>query len=149
MQRALLLVLGLTLPGFAWSADNCSTDIRGTDQMMFDKDEIIVPASCKHFTITLKHPGTLPKEVMGHNWVLSETRNMQAILADGIAAGLEQGYLKSNDPRVIAYTRLLGGGEEDSVTLDTATLNADGDYQFFCSFPAHSVLMKGRLKFGT
>jgi azurin len=146
MPRPLLLALGLALPTLAWSADDCSIDIKGTDQMTFDKTEIVVPASCPRFTVTLKHPGTLPKEVMGHNWVLSTTSDMQAILADGRAAGVEQDYLKSADPRVIAHTRLLGGGEEESVILDTTALKADGDYQFFCSFPAHSVLMKGQLK---
>ncbi|TBU72210.1 azurin [Phytopseudomonas daroniae] len=148
MQRALLLALGLALPGLAWSADDCAIEIHGTDQMTFDKSEIVVPASCERFTVTLKHPGTLPKEVMGHNWVLSATSDVPAIIADGSAAGVEQGYLKPDDPRVIAHTRLLGGGEQDSVIFDTKALKADGDYQFFCSFPAHSVLMKGRLKLG-
>lgn len=148
MHRALLLALSLTLPGFAWSAEDCTTEIHGTDQMTFDKSEIIVPASCKTFTVTLKHPGEMPKEVMGHNWILSKTDDMQAILDEGSAAGVENGYLKTADTRVIAHTRLLGGGEQDSVTFDTAKLKADADYQFFCSFPAHAVLMKGRLKFG-
>lgn len=148
MHRALLLALSLALPGFAWAADDCSTEIHGTDQMTFDKSEIVVPASCKQFKVTLKHPGNLPKEVMGHNWVLSQTADMQGILSDGAAAGVGSGYLKADDSRIIAHTRLLSGGEEDSVVFDTAKLKGDGDYQFFCSFPAHSVLMKGRLKFG-
>lgn len=148
MYRALVLALTLTLPGLAWSAENCSAEIHGTDMMTFDKNEIVVPASCKSFTVTLKHPGTMPKEVMGHNWILSQTADMQAILDEGSTAGVENGYLKADDARIIAHTRFLGGGEQDSVTFDTAKLKADGDYQFFCSFPGHAVLMKGRLKFG-
>lgn len=148
MHRALLLTLTLALPGFAWAADDCSTEIHGTDQMTFDKNEIVVPASCKSFKVVLKHPGNLPKEVMGHNWVLSEISNMQAIVNDGAAAGVEHDYLKPDDARIIAHTKMLSGGEEDSVTIDTSKLKADGDYQFFCSFPAHSVLMKGRFKIG-
>ena len=48
-------------------AAECSVDIAGNDQMQFDKKEITVSKSCKQFTVNLKHPGTLAKNVMGHN----------------------------------------------------------------------------------
>lgn len=148
MHRALLLAFTLALPGAAWSAQDCATEIHGTDQMTFDKSEIVVPASCKTFTVTLKHPGEMPREVMGHNWILSKTDDMQAILDQGSAAGVDNGYLQADDARIIAHTRFLGGGEQDSVTFDTAALKTGGPYQFFCSFPGHAALMKGVLKFG-
>jgi azurin len=47
---------------------------------------------------------------------------------------------------VIATTKLLGGGESDSVTVDVAKLKAGDAYTFFCSFPGHSALMKGTLQ---
>ena len=48
-------------------AAECSVDIAGNDQMQFDKKEITVSKSCKQFTVNLKHPGKLAKNVMGHN----------------------------------------------------------------------------------
>ena len=47
------------------------------------------------------------------------------------------------DPRVIAETDLIGGGETASVTFDLSGLEPGGDYTYFCSFPGHYVLMKG------
>ncbi|MNP87236.1 Azurin [compost metagenome] len=64
-------------------------------------------------------------------------------------AGEEQDYVKTGDTRVIAHTRLIGGGEKDSVTLDTRLLKAGTDYSFYCSFPFHSTLMKGTLTLGS
>ncbi|QBW78423.1 azurin [Bordetella pertussis] len=127
-------------------AAECSVDIAGTDQMQFDKKAIEVSKSCKQFTVNLKHTGKLPRNVMGHNWVLTKTADMQAVEKDGIAAGLDNQYLKAGDTRVLAHTKVLGGGESDSVTFDVAKLAAGDDYTFFCSFPGHGALMKGTLK---
>ena len=49
------------------------------------------------------------------------------------------------DKRVIAHTKLLGGGESDAVTFPVASLKAGEAYTYFCSFPGHSALMKGTL----
>jgi azurin len=49
------------------------------------------------------------------------------------------------DARVIAHTKVIGGGETDSVTFSTAALKAGEAYSYFCSFPGHSALMKGTL----
>ena len=82
---------------------------------------------------------------MGHNLVVAKTSDVQAISADGIAAGVDKDYLKADDARVIAHTKLIGGGESDSVTFDVSKLDAAEAYQFFCSFPGHAALMKGAL----
>ncbi|CAB3919878.1 azurin [Achromobacter sp. HNDS-1] len=127
-------------------AAECSVDIAGTDQMQFDKKEITVSKSCKQFTVNLKHPGTLAKNVMGHNWVLTKQADMQGAVNDGMAAGLDNNYVKKDDARVIAHTKVIGGGETDSVTFDVSKLAAGQDYAYFCSFPGHFALMKGVLK---
>ena len=54
--------------------------------------------------------------------------------------------MKAGDARVIAATKLLGGGESDSVTFDVAKLKAGEAFSFFCTFPGHSALMKGTLQ---
>lgn len=127
-------------------AAECSVDIAGNDQMQFDKKEITVSKSCKQFTVNLKHPGTLAKNVMGHNWVLAKQADMQGAVNDGMAAGLDNNYVKKDDARVIAHTKVIGGGETDSVTFDVSKLAAGQDYAYFCSFPGHFALMKGVLK---
>jgi len=127
-------------------AAECSIDIAGNDQMQFDKKEITDSKSCKQFTVNLKHPGTLAKNVMGHNWVLTKQADMQGAVNDGMAAGLDNNYVKKDDARVIAHTKVIGGGETDSVTFDVSKLAAGQDYAYFCSFPGHFALMKGVLK---
>lgn len=141
--------LGLALLAFASTpllAAECSTTIEGNDMMQFNTSSITVPASCTEFTVTLKHVGKLARNVMGHNWVLTKTADMQAVEADGIKAGLDNNYLKPDDARVIAHTKIIGGGESASVTIDVAALKTGGPYSFFCSYPGHSGLMKGTLK---
>ncbi|AEB84756.1 azurin [Alicycliphilus denitrificans] len=140
---AMALVVGAGAHA-AWAAD-CATEINGNDAMQYDKTSISVPASCKQFTVTLKHTGKLPKATMGHNWVLAKTADMQGVVADGVAAGLGKNYVKDGDTRVLAHTKVVGGGESDAVTFATSALKAGGPYSYFCSFPGHSVVMKGSL----
>ena len=80
---------------------------------------------------------------MGHNWVLTKTADMQGAVNDGMAAGLPSDYVKKDDARVIAHTKVIGGGESDSVTFDVSKLAAGQDYTYFCSFPGHFAMMKG------
>ncbi|MOA50824.1 Azurin precursor [compost metagenome] len=47
---------------------------------------------------------------------------------------------------MIAHTKVVGGGESDSVTFEVAKLKAGEQYMFFCSFPGHAALMKGTLE---
>ena len=129
----------------AFAAD-CSVEIEGNDAMQFNKPAIEVSKSCKEFTVKLKHAGKLPKQAMGHNWVLAKTADVQAVAADGVAAGLPQDYVKAGDARVVAHTKVVGGGESDSVSFPVAKLGAADSYTFFCSFPGHSSIMKGTLK---
>ncbi|SCZ06004.1 azurin [Pseudomonas sp. NFACC37-1] len=83
---------------------------------------------------------------MGHNWVLSKTSDVHGIATDGITAGSANSFLKTGDSRIIAHTRLIGGGESADVIFNVSELSPDESYTFFCSFPGHSVLMKGQLK---
>lgn len=126
-------------------AAECSVVVNSTDQMKFDVAEIVVDKSCQVFTVELKHVGSLPKAVMGHNWVLSKAEDSQAIVTDGVASGLQSDYLKPGDHRVIAKTRIIGGGEADSVRFDVSKLVEGQKYKFFCSFPGHLGMMQGAL----
>lgn len=144
MKNATAMLLTTLLAGPALAAA-CDVEIEANDAMQFNKSSISVPASCKQFTVKLKHVGKLPKAAMGHNWVLSKAADMQGVAADGMAAGVDKAYVKSGDARVIAHTKVIGGGEADAVAFDVAKLKAGEAYAWFCSFPGHSSLMKGTL----
>ena len=127
-----------------WAAD-CAAIIEGNDAMQFNLKTMEVPATCKDFTVTLKHTGKLARNVMGHNWVLALASDEPGIDKDGMSAGLDNNYLKPDDARVIAHTKVIGGGESDSTTFAVGKLKAGEAYEFFCSFPGHAALMKGTL----
>ncbi len=124
---------------------DCATEIEGSDAMQYNVSSIVVPASCKDFKITLKHTGKLPVTAMGHDVVIAKASDMKAVDADGIAAGAAVGYVKPDDSRVIAHTGLIGGGETTSVSFAVSKIQDDGPYEFFCSFPGHSSIMKGSI----
>ena len=123
----------------------CSVDIEGNDAMQFNLKTIDVDKTCKDFTVNLKHTGKMAKNVMGHNWVLTTTADMQGAATDGMSAGLDKDYLKAGDTRVIAHTKIIGGGETTSVTFPVSKLAAGTAYSYFCSFPGHWGVMKGTL----
>lgn len=117
-------------------------EIEGNDQMQFDKDLFTVKAG-QEVQITLKNVGELPKESMGHNFV---------VLAPGTdvaAFGGEAFKAKDNDyipatfaSSIIAHTKLLGPGESDTITF---TIDEPGEYEFVCSFPGHWGTMRGKI----
>jgi azurin len=145
---ALLGAQAMLLSAPAAAADACKLEITGTDQMQYDKKELAVPATCKEVTVTIHHCGQLPAAAMGHNWVLVATPDLMAVANAGMGAGLASNYVGASDKRVIAHTKIVGGGQSDSVTFSTAALKAGGDYSYLCTFPGHNALMRGKFKFG-
>ena len=129
-------------------AKTCDLEIEGNDAMQFNKQSLAVAADCTEVKLTLKHSGKLPAAAMGHNWVLTETSAFQPVAQAGMTAGLPQNYVPKDDARVLAFTKIVGGGETTSVTFPTSKLKKGGDYTFFCSFPGHWSIMKGKLTFG-
>lgn len=127
------------------AAESCTIDLKGDDQMKFDKTEITVSSSCETITINLTHAGKLPAEAMGHNVVIAPASDIQAIGTDGMKAGPAASYVQPNDARVIAHTSVVGGGASTTATFPGSALKAGGDYAFFCTFPGHWAIMKGKL----
>jgi azurin len=60
-------------------------------------------------------------------------------------AGAGQNYVKPGDPRVIAASKVIGGGESATVTIPVAKLKAGEKYTYICTFPGHASIMKGTL----
>lgn len=127
---------------------DCSTTIEGTDAMQFNVGSITVPASCSEFTINLNHTGKMPIAAMGHNVVITQAADREAVAAEGMAAGLDGGYVKADDARVLARTELVGGGGTTSVTFPVSRIQGAGPYEFFCSFPGHWAVMRGPIQVG-
>lgn len=127
-------------------AADCEITVESTDSMTFNTKTIDVSKACKEFTINLKHVGKLPKNVMGHNLVISKEDDKAGVLSDGSKAGLPTEYVKASDARVIAFTKVIGGGESTSTKFAVSKLNAKDSFAFFCSFPGHAFMMKGVVK---
>jgi len=147
MKKALSFVFATGALFFAGQtfAKTCELEISANDQLQFDKQELVVAADCESVTLTLNHTGKLKVEQMGHNWVVASDADWQAVAQAGMQQGLENNYLPPNDERIIVHTDLIGGGESTSVTFDVAKFEKGGAYTFFCSFPGHWAVMKGKL----
>ena len=147
--RYVAVVSLLAIAGNAFGADKvCKLEITGTDAMQYDKKELSVAADCTQVELTLHHSGKLPAQAMGHNWVLAKTADVSGIASDGVGAGFAKDHIKDGDARVIAHTKIVGGGQSTSVTFPMSKLKAGESYTFFCSFPGHSSIMKGSFKIG-
>lgn len=127
----------------AAASGKCDLGITGDDTMKYSVSSITVPASCSQFTINFKHVGKMPITAMGHNVVIAKQSDAARIVAEG--ASITPDHLKAGDARVIAATKMVGGGQSASVTFDVSKIRTGGPYQFFCSFPGHYVLMKGTI----
>lgn len=145
MKKLAILGASLLLMAFNVRAENCVIDVGVGDNMSFVPSSLEVSASkCSSVTIKLSHTGKLDRAVMGHNWVLTNTADAQAVAQAGWGAGLDNQYLPPGDSRIIAGSDIIGGGQDASVTFDMAGLSEGGDYTFFCSFVGHFAIMKGK-----
>lgn len=115
--------------------------LAGNDLMKFDKEEFSVKAG-QEVTLTLRHTGKIDIKVMGHNFVLlKQGINVPAFAANASAAGQANDWIPEGTEDDIAHTKMIGGGQSTSVTF---TAPEAGTYDFICSFPGHSGLMKGK-----
>lgn len=145
------LVKGALILNGAFSvAADCSFDLKGTDSMTYTDatgkpvTEIVIPASCSDFEIRLDHIGKMPKTAMGHNVVIAKSTDVRAVSAAGVKAGVKGDYLQAGDPKVVAASKMIGGGEKTAVKVPVAKIKSGG-YDFFCSFPGHEMKMHGKL----
>ena len=152
-MRSLLAIKSVVLAAFflfsngASAQDiSCELTIEANDRMQFSALTMEAPASCTEITLTLTHTGQLPREGMGHNWVLTTSADFNDVANEGMKAGLANNYMPVGDARVIAGTEIIGGGDTASVTFSTSGMTPDGEYTYFCSFPGHWGMMKGSFK---
>lgn len=107
------------------------------DAMAFDKKEFEVKAG-QVVKINFKNnasPGGLQ-----HNLLVVKPGAEQAVANAAIQAGNDKGWIPAGDANVLFHTRLINAGETDSITF---VAPAAGDYPYICTFPGHSMVMKG------
>lgn len=139
--------LALVLAGSAAHAANCQLTVEANDMIQFNARALQVDASCADVQLTLHHVGKMQAHVLGHDWVLARSADVTALASAGMAAGFDKGYLPQGDKRILAATRIVGGGEATTITFSTSNLVPGGDYAFFCSYPGHTSMMRGRFQF--
>jgi azurin len=149
VAAATLIAAMTTVPHAAIAADSaCKLQIAGNDLMQYDKKELAISADCTQVQVTLTHAGKLPKEAMGHNWVLVRAADLNAVANAGMAAGLQNNYVAPGDKRVIAATKVVGGGESTTVTFPASLLHKGESYLYLCTYPGHNSSMRGTFIFG-
>lgn len=146
--KSIGIVAALLLSTAVAHADPCKVSIESNDVMQYNLREMVVPASCAEVEVSLRHSGQLAAKVMGHDWVLAREADMSGIVNAGMAAGFKHGYLPENDKRIIAATKVVGGGESATVKFSTSALQEGIRYVFFCTSPGHSSAMHGAFLFG-
>lgn len=118
--------------------------IEANDAMKFNVTRIEAKPG-EALKIVFKNVGTLPKEAMGHNWVLLakgtdvmafSTAAMQARATEYIPASLAK--------QVIVHSKILGPKQTEEISFTAPS--EPGDYPYVCSFPAHTMAgMRGVL----
>lgn len=123
------------------SNDTVRLEITSNDQMTFNKRALRTKAGTV-VVLTLKHVGKMPKTAMGHNWVLLEQGVDMANFAQEAMKAKDNDYIPPGlTGDIIAHTKLLGGGESDTIIFNAPPI---GNYTFLCSFPGHYVVMNGK-----
>jgi azurin len=131
------------------TAEVCPLAINATDDMRFEQETLQVDVRCTEVAVTLRHTGKLPANIMGHDWVLTKTNDVAAVANAGMGAGLAKNFQQPGDKRIVAATKVVGGGESTTVQFSTALLEHGVSYSYFCSAPGHFSIMKGRLVFNS
>jgi azurin len=142
-----LITAALLFLARAATADVCPLTIDATDDMRFEQETLQVETRCTDVEVTLHHTGRLPANIMGHDWVLTRTADVAAVANAGMGAGLANSFQQPGDKRIIAATKIVGGGENAVVKFSTAQLARGVSYSYFCSAPGHFSIMKGRFVF--
>jgi azurin len=137
-----LAAVCLALPAFG---EEKKIEITGNDQMQYSTKTLEATAG-DTVVLTLKHIGKLPKAAMGHNFVLLKVGTKIPEFAMSAAKAAATDYVPTDEEgkkAVIAHTKMVGGGESDTVTFTAPA--EPGAYPYICSFPGHFALMQGVL----
>ena len=117
-------------------------EISGNDQMQYSVTAITATAG-ESLKVVFTNAGTLPKEAMGHNWILLKAgTDVMAFATDSMMAKDTDYIAPKHKDKVIAFIGVQGPKKSGEVTF---TAPAPGVYNYICSFPGHFMIMKGTL----
>lgn len=117
-------------------------EITANDQMKFSVANIDAKAG-EDLKVVLTNAGTLPKEAMGHNWVLLKAGVDVNTFATTAMTAKDTDYVPASlKDQVLASIKVLGPKQTGEVSFKAP---AAGTYTFICSFPGHYMIMKGTL----
>ncbi|MBI5689403.1 MAG: azurin [Verrucomicrobia bacterium] len=141
-------LLALTTGAALSAADATSRVVKirtGVENAMKFDVPTLTAAPGETLKIVLTNATTLPKAVMGHNWVLLKAGADPVAYATVAASDQAGGYMPEKlKDQVLAFIPVLGPNETAEVTLQVPA--QPGEYPFLCSFPGHCVVgMKGVL----
>ena len=120
--------------------DEIKIILNSNDLMQFDK-KVLSARPGQKVTLTLNHTGRGNKMIMGHNFVLLKSGVDVDVFARKAVEARNTEYIPEGD-EMIAYTKLIGGGESVTISFEAPE---KGIYNFICTFPAHYQLMSGQL----
>ena len=112
--------------------------------MKFDVTTITA-APGESLKIVMTNATTLPKNVMGHNWLLLAKGTDPIAFATAGAGDAANDYIPAKmKDKVLVTSRMLGPNETAEIEFKAPA--EPGDYPFLCTFPAHCIVgMKGML----
>jgi azurin len=147
---ALLATTAVVLSGvFAVAADNSAPrtiKIRaGVDNAMKYDVVNLSAGPGETLKVVLTNASVLPKEVMGHNWVLLKAGTDPIAFAAAAVSEAANGYIPARmKDKIVAVIGLLGPNETGEIMFKAP--DAPGEYPFVCTFPGHGQIgMKGVL----
>ena len=109
------------------------------ERMMYDVKELTVKPG-KKVKLTFVNEDFMP-----HNILLVQPGKIDEIANQALvmgAKGFETGFIPDNK-NIIWHSKLLDAGKEEVIEFTTPT--KPGDYPYMCSFPGHSIIMRGML----
>lgn len=118
--------------------------ITGNDDMRYNITRFVVHPGEK-VRITFENVGKMPITTMGHDLVILKLGQDYKRFSNEVnAADLkEKGEIPDSLlDKVIAHTKILGPGENQTIELIAP---AAGEYDYLCTFPTHAVFMHGQM----
>jgi len=119
-------------------------EITASDAMKYSVTELATkPGEKLH--VVLKAVGSMPKIAMGHNFVLLKAGVSPMEVSNAAFNARETDFVPAAmQDKIIAFTKLAGGGETVDVTFTAPA--KPGKYDYLCTFPGHFAAgMKGTL----
>jgi azurin len=119
-------------------------DLTAGDTMKFNTTTLEA-APGEPLDVVLTNIGTVPVEVMGHNWILLKAGSDALAFSNAASVAKDTGYIPpSLKDEIIVHIDLLGPRKSGEVRFNAPTV--PGSYPFLCSFPGHCAAgMKGAL----